>query len=85
MAGVNRLHDQSAIEGGATLFLRDRWQVEAQKEQREPERGFCSMLWLALEALHAGEVHRPREGRAAPVEEDQLPQQPSLPSAPSSA
>src|SRR6516225_4356437 len=24
------------------------------------------MLWLALEALHAGEVHRPREGRAAP-------------------
>src|SRR6516225_7962624 len=24
------------------------------------------MLWLALEAVHAGEVHRPREGRAAP-------------------
>src|SRR6516162_4599996 len=24
------------------------------------------MLWLALEALHAGEVHRPREGRTAP-------------------
>jgi hypothetical protein len=25
------------------------------------------MLWLALEALHAGEVHRPRESRAAPA------------------
>ena len=30
-------------------------------------RGFCSMLWLALERLHGGEVHRPREGRAAPA------------------
>src|SRR5439155_20483891 len=25
------------------------------------------MLWLALEALHTGEVHRPGEGRAAPA------------------
>jgi hypothetical protein len=25
------------------------------------------MLWLALDALHAGEIHRPREGRAAPA------------------
>src|SRR5215469_8817124 len=26
-----------------------------------------SVLWLALEALDAGEVHRPRQGRAAPT------------------
>src|SRR5262249_21315624 len=33
---------------------------------RDPS-GICSMLRLALKALNAGEVHRPREGRAAPA------------------
>src|SRR5258708_7831171 len=34
---------------------------------REFKARFCSMLRLALEALHGGEVQRPGQGRAAPA------------------
>ena len=65
---IPRLLPSAAIIASQTKRMRrerDRLPTHVPRNVRRGESH--SMLWLALEALHAGEVHRPRESRAAPA------------------